>query len=74
MLLCEQVLPPQVDRILRLLQIKSGGRANMLFGPSGTGKTTSWQVAGNVMLRLHEAYPDNPAYKQVPACLHCSGQ
>lgn len=48
-----------------MLEVKAAKRCNMLYGPSGAGKTTAWQVAEGVMQRMHNAQPNNPAYNRV---------
>lgn len=60
-----QVIPTLVKKVQHLLEIKSARRTNMLVGPTGTGKTTAWHCAESVMHRLHDLYPDNPAYNKV---------
>ncbi|KAJ8313399.1 hypothetical protein KUTeg_009027 [Tegillarca granosa] len=60
-----QVVPQQIKKVIQLFETMEVRHGVMLVGPTGSGKTTVYNVLADSLLKLHEAGETNPFYMPV---------
>ncbi|RKP20476.1 dynein heavy chain 6, axonemal, partial [Rozella allomycis CSF55] len=59
------IVPAFVERVIQLYETMKVRHGVMLVGPTGSGKTTNYEILASALTKLKERDPNNPDYQKV---------